>query len=156
MSKKNQNSQENEPTESESEEANAQLTESTQAETTPTDTHSEEEVTETSMGDEEPSAENSPADEAAQDETSTDALLDDVRRSLIEEEGDQSQKESKWWRRIGKKTKKVEVNESPFLAEMDLPSAPVLPEPIQEQQPRNEAEEDVDQIDDLIDMLKAE
>ena len=45
---------------------------------------------------------------------------------------------------------------SPFLAEIDLPAAPVSPEPVQEQKPANEAEQDVDQLDDLIDMLKAE
>jgi len=153
MSKKNPNSQENEPIESESEEARAELAESTQAETTPPDTNPQEAVTETSAGTEESAPEEAPG---AQEETSADTLLDDVRRSLIEEESDTSQKESKWWRRIGKKTKKVEVNESPFLAEIDLPAVPVSPEPVQEQKPANEAEQDVDQLDDLIDMLKAE
>jgi len=153
MSKKNPNAQENEPIESESEEARAELAESTQAETPPPDTNLQEAVTETSAGTEESAPEEAPG---APEETSADTLLDDVRRSLIEEESDTSQKESKWWRRIGKKTKKVEVNESPFLAEIDLPAVPVSPEPVQEQKPANEAEQDVDQLDDLIDMLKAE
>ena len=153
MSKNNQNSQENEPLESESEEANPQLTASTRAETASSDTHPQEAVTETSVGTEESAPEDAPG---AEEETSSDTLLDDVRRSLIEEEGDKSQKESKWWRRIGRKTKKAEVIESPFHAEMDLPNIPVAPEPVQEQQPANQEEQDVDQLDDLIDMLKAE
>ena len=153
MSKNNQNSQENEPVESESEEANPQLTASTRDETASSDTNPEEAVTETSVGTEESAPEDAPG---AEEETSSDTLLDDVRRSLIEEEGDKSQKESKWWRRIGRKTKKAEVIESPFHAEMDLPNIPVAPEPVQEQQPANQAEQDVDQLDDLIDMLKAE
>src|SRR6185295_5651831 len=62
--------------------------------------------------------------EDAAEETSTDDLLEDVRRSLIEAESDKDQKESKWWRRIGRKAKRVEPQESPFLEEIDLPSLP--------------------------------
>jgi hypothetical protein len=94
--------------------------------------------------------------ENAEEETSTDDLLNDVRRSLIEAETDKDQKESKWWRRLGRKAKKVEPQESPFLEEIDLPSIPVSIEPVENQLPESETEKEVDQIDDLIDLLKAE
>ena len=156
MSKKNRNPQENEPPESESAETNTDLTEETQSETTSPDSNPQEEVIETSLENQKSSSEDSPAAVAGEEQTSNDDLLDDVRRSLIEEESDKSQKESKWWRRIGKKTKKAEVSEAPFRAEIDLPSGSVSTEPVAEPQPKNATEEDVDQIDDLIDMLKAE
>jgi|GEM_PF-1151984 len=87
---------------------------------------------------------------------STEDLLDDVRRSLIEEEGDKDQKESKWWRRIGRKAKKPEPQEPQVPMEIDLPPLPASMEPVEEQPLESESEKDVDQIDDLIDMLVAE
>ena len=86
-------------------------------------------------------------------ETSTDDLLDDVRRSLIEAESETEQKESRWWRRIGRKAKKAEPEEAPAPVEIDLPSMPISAEPVVEQ-PSPDTEE-IDQLDDLIDMLKA-
>jgi hypothetical protein len=124
-----------------SEEADREITESIPAEALNEELHSDED---------------SPHVENAEEETSTDDLLDDVRRSLIEAESDKDQKESKWWRRIGRKTKRVEPEESPVPVEIDLPPLPVSIEPAAEHQPENGAEENIDQIDDLIDLLKAE
>ena len=106
------------------------------------------------MPNEEISPEDSPNIEAKQEETSADDLLGDVRRSLIEAESDKEQKESKWWRRIGRKTKKTEPEEAPV--EIDLPSMPVSVEPMEEQPRTKEPEKEIDQIDDLIGLLKAE
>lgn len=161
---------------------NSKLTESGQADApsaeTPPDTKPQEEVTESSsesslmpeeanteiteslpvdvqneeiLSDEEPLHA-----EDVEEETSTDDLLDDVRQSLIEAETAKDQKESKWWRRIGRKAKKVEPEEAPVPVEIDLPPMPVSAEPVGEQQLKDEAEEEVDQIDDLIGLLKAE
>ena len=148
MSKNNQNPQENESAELESGEANAGRTESTPADATSPETSSQE-INETNAENED----SVPSEDV--EETSSDDLLEDVRRSLIEEETEKTEKESKWWRRIGRKAKKADVNESPTLTEIDLPSTPALPEPVSEQQ-KNEAAEDINQIDDLIDILKAE
>ena len=90
------------------------------------------------------------------DEESTDDLLADVRQSLIKEEGDKDQKESKWWRRIGRRAKKVEPEAPPPPVEIDLPSMPAVIEPVAEQERESKPEEDVDQLDDLIDLLAAE
>jgi hypothetical protein len=87
---------------------------------------------------------------------SNEDLLDDIRRSLIEEEGDKNQKEPKWWRRIGRKAKKVEAEEPQAPVEIDLPPLPASMEPVEEQQLESEAEGEADQIDDLIDLLKVE
>src|SRR5574339_704624 len=46
------------------------------------------------------------------DEPSAEDLLEDVRQTLIEEEIDKDQKESKWWHRIGRKKKRVEPEQS--------------------------------------------
>jgi len=140
-------------------EAITEITESVPAEVQNKVTSSDEslqEVMETSVDSEESSSEDSLNAEAAEAE-STDALLDDVRRSLIEEEeGDKDQKESKWWRRIGRKAKKVEPQAPQAPIEVDLPSMPAFMEPLEEQQLESKSEEEVDQIDDLIDMLIAE
>ena len=140
-------------------EANAEITESVPAEVQNEVTSSDEslqEVMETSVDSEESPSEDSLNAEAAEAE-STDNLLDDVRRSLIEEEeGDKNQKESKWWRRIGRKAKKVEPEEPKAPVEIDLPSLPASMELVEAQQLESKSEEEVDQIDDLIDMLIAE
>jgi hypothetical protein len=90
----------------------------------------------------------------ASDEDSADDLLEDVRRSLIEEETTHEQAEqSKWWKRIGRGSrKKTPEPEPPQAEEINLPNvdaAERLEEPKQEVQP----EEDLDSIDDLIDLL---
>jgi hypothetical protein len=160
----------------ESADANDELTESVQAdassEETSSDTNPQEEVIESSIEQEatteitEPNPVNVPNEEvssdhaldseAAEEQTSTDDLLDDVRRSLIEAESDKDQTESKWWRRIGRKAKRVEPEESPAPVEIDLPPMPVSLEPAAEPSLHKETEDEVDQIDDLIDLLKAE
>ena len=100
--------------------------------------------------------EESPHAEAVEEQSSPDDLLDDVRQALIQEESDKDQKESKWWRRLGRKAKKVEPEEAPAPVEIDLPPMPVAAELLEEQHLAKDAEEEVDQIDDLIDLLKAE
>lgn len=141
-----------------SEGANPEITESMPGEAQNEATASDEslpEVMETSLESEESSNKDAlPAEEA--EEQSTDDLLEDVRRSLIEAETDKDQKESKWWRRIGRKAKKVQPEETQAPVEIDLPPMPASLEPVEEKQPENKAEEDVDQIDELIDMLIAE
>ena len=156
--------------------ANDELTESVQAdasgEETSSETNPQEEVIESSIEEEATTeiTESEPANlqneeahsdesldsEEAEEQTSSDDLLDDVRRSLIEAESDKDQKGSKWWQRIGRKTKRVEPEESPVPVEIDLPPMPVSLEPAADQPLNNETEENVDQIDDLIGLLKAE
>jgi hypothetical protein len=137
------------------EEATTEITElvpsEVQNEAPPSD-ESPQEVMETSMDSEESSNEEDSLYSEQGEEESTDDLLDDVRRSLIEAEGDKNQKESKWWRRIGRKSKKVEQETPQAPLEIDLPPLPVSMEPVQEQQQESKPEEEVDQID----MLKAE
>jgi len=138
-----------------SEEANTEIMESI-----PTDVKNEvissdenlPEGMETAMDSAESSGEDS-SDEADADKDSSEDLLEDVRRSLIEEESDKNQKESKWWRRIGRKSKKVEQDVAQAPIEIDLPSLPVAVQPAEEQEVVSEPKEEVDQIDDLIDML---
>jgi chemotaxis protein histidine kinase CheA len=140
------------------EEANAEITEAGPAEEQNETAASDEslpEVMEASVDSEESSSEDSLNAEAAEPE-STDDLLDDVRRSLIEAEGDKDQKESKWWQRIGRKAKKVEPQEPQAPLEIDLPPLPASLEPVEEQPLESESEAEADQIDDLIDLLAAE
>src|SRR6266498_1779083 len=87
-------------------------------------------------------------------ETSTDDILEDVRRSLIEEEETQEQEqEQKWWKRIGRKSRR---NETPkAVEEISLPSLDA-PQTVAESQPEAEPEEEIDELDDLIDLLAAE
>src|ERR1043165_597005 len=142
----------------ESTETNSELTESTsadsQSEATPSDQKPQQEVAESSQEEEHSSEEASPAPTDTED-ISSDDLLGDVRRSLIEEEEtDKGQKDSKWWRRIGKKNKRPEPEQAPV--EIDLPE-PVtategMPEPIEKQ----EGEEYDQQIDDLLNLLGTE
>jgi len=136
-----------------SEEANTEITEPMPAHVQDEATSSDEsltEVLEASMDSEESSTSGEAEEESNED------LLDDVRRSLIEQEGDKNQKESKWWRRIGRKAKKVEAEEPQAPVEIDLPSLPASMAPVEEQQLESEAEGEADQIDDLIDLLKSE
>lgn len=82
-------------------------------------------------------------------EVSTDDLLDDVRRSLINEEGESQESKSGWLgkfskgRRKGKKT-----SEEPPREVM-----PAVVEPVHEIKPEPETEY-LEQIDELIDMLE--
>lgn len=93
---------------------------------------------------------------ATTQETPAEDVLDEVRRSLIEEEIDKSAKEAKWWRRIGKRNKRVEPEKPTANVEIDLPtlSEPIADSAAPEQKP--EPEEQLDQIDNLIEMLAIE
>jgi len=92
----------------------------------------------------------------AENESSSDDLLQDVRRSLIEaEETDKSKKEAKWWRRLGRREKSTEPDSSPPLVEIDLPATASQSEMSGEQQ-ATEPEEYGTQINDLIDTLQTE
>jgi hypothetical protein len=92
-----------------------------------------------------------------ENESGSDDLLEDVRRSLIEEEEtDKHKKEAKWWRRIGRKQKSVEPEPSPPIVEIDLPATSLQADLLQDQTQSPESEKYEDEINDLIDMLEAE
>jgi len=94
-------------------------------------------------------ATNSGKTDSTSDDISADDLLDDVRKSLVEDEK-QNPKDAKssWWGRSSKKqAKEPEVEE----LKMDfdaIPEPPVVD--------KEEADEYVDQIDELIDILEEE
>lgn len=129
MAKKNENEEKRETTQSESAEENVEMTESTQAD-----------------AQNEAMASDSDLEEV---ETSPEDLLEDVRQSLIEEETNKSQKDSKWWRRLGKKDKRTE--KPPESVEIDLPAMPIPTDLIENQSQVRETRDD--EIDNLIDML---
>ncbi len=94
-----------------------------------------------------------------QDDSSPDDILEDVRRSLIEEEARGKEAQPKWWKRIGKGSRKnVPEPETPKpVEEINLPNLDLLDsteEVTQEAEP--EKEEYLDPIDDLIDLLDKE
>ena len=90
-------------------------------------------------------------------ESPSEDLLDHVRRSLIEEEEvDKSKKESKWWRRIGRKTKSAEPEPPPPLDEIDLSATLSQSEMAEDQKQTTKPDEYAEEIDDLIDILHAE
>ena len=90
-------------------------------------------------------------------ESSTDDILEDVRRSLIEEdESAQSQQQSRWWRRIARRGKRPETEQTPSPAEIDLPIADDLSHVIETPITKEEPEQEIDEIEDLIQMLDAE
>jgi len=82
-------------------------------------------------------------------------LLDDVRRSLIDDEADKSTKQTRWWRRLGRKAKSPDPELSLPAVEIDLPT-PLLQEDVVDQKQVAEPEEYEDRIDDLIDLLETE
>jgi len=85
----------------------------------------------------------------AEVELSADDLLEDVRRSLIEEKVETDEKEnSKWWKKIGKgsRKKKSKKEEAP---QTEVENMPVEP-PVVEVEKQDEY---VEQLDELIDML---
>jgi hypothetical protein len=92
---------------------------------------------------------------SAEEEISPDDLLEDVRRSLIEDEIEQEKKPSKWWRRIGKE-KKARAEQPVVKTEIDLPAVPTSTELTEEQLKSEEPQEYLDEIDELIDMLETE
>lgn len=92
-----------------------------------------------------------------EDESSSEDLLDDVRRALIEEdETDRSKKESKWWRRIGRKEKSSAPEPPSPNVEIDLPAASLQPDEAEDQPQTTETDELGEQIDDLISILETE
>lgn len=93
--------------------------------------------------------------EPASTELTPDDILDDVRRALIEEdETEATEKQSKWWRRIGRGPSKPEpqVEEPKAVEEIDLPIA--MEAEIEELKEELETEEQLEQIDELIDLLE--
>lgn len=99
-------------------------------------------------------AEDPPGTGNSPEAASSDELLDDVRRSLIIEEVDQSQKESKWWRRFRRKDGGVEPDKPPDEIDLPVPIAPIELE--EEPAAKEESRESGDEIDNLIDLLVAE
>src|SRR5215207_5739680 len=149
MTKKNRKSNEPENMEIESAEDDAATTESVPAETpiesNPADLNLQQETAD----------EASSVSASTEQDTSPESLLDDVRHSLIEaEESDKSQKESKWWRRIGRSDKSAEPPQEPI--EIDLPTTSTAGDVLEFQGQKAESDEYVEQIDDLIDMLETE
>ena len=93
---------------------------------------------------------------AEENESSSDDLLEDVRRSLIEEETDKDKKETKWWRRLGRKAKNPEPEPSPSVVEIDLPDISLQTDLVEDIKQASEPEQYDDQVDDLIDEMEAE
>ena len=152
MTKKNRESRQFNELENESASADSETTSPVPAETASESTSSDMNSQET--------AEKSPEEQILADtenESSSDALLDDVRRSLLEEEEtEKSKEEKKWWRRIGRKEKSPEPEPSPTIVEMDLPATSVQTDMVEYQEQRSEPEQYEAEINDLIDMLEAE
>lgn len=90
------------------------------------------------------------------DESSSEDLLDDVRQSLIDEETDRNKKQSKWWRRIGKKDKSAEPDPPQPSIEIDLPPTALQTDIVEDQTQATEPDEYTEQINDLIDLLGAD
>lgn len=97
------------------------------------------------------------ADTVSEEQESSEDLLDDVRKSLIEEaETDKTKKEAKWWRRLGRKEKTAEPEPPASVAEIDLPQTSLQTEMQEAPMEDTKAEEYDQQINELIDMLEAE
>src|SRR5690349_18699299 len=91
-------------------------------------------------------------------DTSKDDILEDVRRSLIEEEATKEEEgQQKWWKRIGRKSRRNTGSlETPKpVEEINLPRLDVQ-QTVEESTPEAESKEEVDELDDLIGMLAAE
>ncbi|MGH7809425.1 MAG: hypothetical protein ACREP5_04005, partial [Candidatus Binatia bacterium] len=110
----------------------------------------------------EPALTDAPASDAparAEQESSADDLLEDVRRSLMEEEVQTDEKnQKKWWRRIAKglQKEKSPEPEKPVEAELTAPTPGADVDLNQTRLEQKEPVEYADQIDELIDMLEAE
>ena len=92
------------------------------------------------------------------EESSTDDLLDDVRRSLMEDETLAEEKKSKkWWRRGTKGSKKDKSAKVEKTADVEMNPPPVsMPAELAEELVVEKEPEYVDEIDELIDMLESE
>ena len=90
------------------------------------------------------------------EEENPDDLLDDVRKSLLEEDA-QEPKEQKWWQRIGRSSRrKGTEEETPQVQEINLPPLSAIQPVDQETVSTPETDGYDDQLDELIDMLAAE
>ena len=150
MARKKKKSQEaNDPTNQDADQANENITE-------PVPAPQEAPVPDP---DEAVSAHASQAADDTAESPSPDDLLEDVRRALIEdEEAQESQKQSKWWKRIGIGGSKQEapVEESQVVEEIDLPTrdeTSATREELKEELGSKESEEYLDEIDELIELL---
>lgn len=139
----------------------------TESESASADTENNPSVSADGMNDSAPSEANpmdspgeiSPENQQSADlegEASSEDLLDDVRRSLIDEESDKSTKQTKWWRRFGRKGKSPDAEPSPPSVEIDLPTTLLQENVVDDQKQPAEPEEYEDQINDLIDLLETE
>jgi hypothetical protein len=97
-----------------------------------------------------------PTSAPLEDESSSEDLLDDVRQSLIDEETDRNKKQSKWWRRLGKKDKSAEPEPPQPSIEIDLPPTALQTDIVEDQTQAKEPDEYTEQINDLIDLLGAD
>ena len=90
----------------------------------------------------------------AKDE-SADDLLEDVRRSLIEEEAHDQEAQPKWWKRIRKGSRKnaPQPEKPQIVEEINIPSLDVVDSP---EATEIEPDEYTDEIDELIDLLDKE
>lgn len=97
--------------------------------------------------------------DVAADAPSPDDLLEDVRRALIEDEAaHESQKQSKWWKRIGIGGGKQEAptEEPNVVDEIELPTrreTSATMEELKAELESKESEEYLDEIDELIELL---
>lgn len=88
---------------------------------------------------------------------SPDEILDDVRRSLIEDEAHEKENQPRWWRRIGKGSRRDNVEtENPKEAEKISPPSLDAMQVEERHEQETEPEEYLDQIDELIDLLDSE
>src|SRR5690242_3284151 len=105
-------------------------------------------------------AEVSPEEETSaetENEASSDDLLNDVRRSLLEaEETEKNKKEKQWWRRIGRKEKSAEPGAPPTIVEMDLPATSLQTDMVESREQPSTPERYEDEINGLRDMLEGE
>ena len=148
MAKKNRKTKNDKPAENESAESKADLAAASQTEAAAVESNSDSTVA---------SGDSSKAEESADviSELSTDDLLDDVRRSLIEAEAQSTEKKPAWWSRGGKGRKPASAEAvEPTDAGDDLTS---MVEPVaSEGDELKEQDEYVEQIDELIDMLDSD
>src|SRR5258706_9042421 len=82
------------------------------------------------------------------DEVSVDDLLDDVRRSLIEDAAQDDEKKSSWWNKKGKGKQKDQV--------VDVAAPVENVAPVAASEPAKDDTEYLEQIDELIDRLEPE
>ena len=97
------------------------------------------------------------ADERTE-EISPDDLLGDVRKSLIEDEAQEGAKQPKWWKRIGRSSRRKadEAESQVAIEEINLPLSNALPVAAAKVSEETESEEYVEQLDELIDLLVTE